>query len=127
MEELKKFLVKELHEIARLLGIDCSSRLSKKELIELIEADINSRDGASIAWGNLEVMADGYGFLRNTNIEKDIYVSASQIRKFKLRTEDFVVGEAREPIQGENTYGLRKVLLINEGTTEEAEKRIPFY
>lgn len=124
MSDLKRFLTKELQEIAKLLGIEFSSKESKKGLIELINS--KKEEGVCVAWGNLEVMADGYGFLRNTNIEKDVYVSASQIRKFKLRTEDFVVGEAREPLQNENTYGLKKVLLVNGGTTEEAEKRVPF-
>ncbi|WP_297598116.1 transcription termination factor Rho [uncultured Cetobacterium sp.] len=126
MEKLENFLLKELQEIAKQMEIDCSNRTKKAELIKLIEESIASKDGLYLAWGNLDVMADGYGFLRNTNVEKDIYVSASQIRKFKLRTEDFVVGEVREAVQGEKNYGLRKVILINNGTLQEAESRVPF-
>ncbi|WP_418965903.1 transcription termination factor Rho [Cetobacterium sp.] len=126
MEKLENFLLKELQEIARQMGIDYSSRTKKAEIVELINEAIDAKEGMHLAWGNLEVMADGYGFLRNTNVEKDVYVSASQIRKFKLRTEDFVLGEVREAVQGENNYGLRKVLLINNGSIQEAESRIPF-
>ena len=111
MEKLENFLLKELQEMARQMEIDYSSRTKKAEIVDLITEAIAAKDGMHLAWGNLEVMADGYGFLRNTNVEKDVYVSASQIRKFKLRTEDFVVGEVREAVQGENNYGLRKVLL----------------
>ncbi|MGL4425548.1 MAG: transcription termination factor Rho [Cetobacterium sp.] len=126
MEKLEKFLLKDLQEIAKQMEIESSNKLKKAELIDLIIESINGKDGIYLAWGSLEVMADGYGFLRNTNVEKDVYVSASQIRKFKLRTEDFVVGEVREAVQGENNYGLRKVLLINNGSLQDAASRIPF-
>ena len=79
-----------------------------------------------IAWGTLEVLTDGYGFLRNTSLGKDIYVSASQIRKFKMRTDDRVVGEVRSSVEDDRNYALRRVLLVNNGTLEEAEARVPF-
>ena len=126
MEILENFLLKELQEIAKELGIENTSKNKKLELVELIKNKVTEEDGLYLAWGNLDVMADGYGFLRDTNVEKDIYVSASQIRKFKLRTEDFVVGEVREAVQDEKNYGLRKVLLVNSGSVKEAESRVPF-
>ncbi|MGL5000375.1 MAG: transcription termination factor Rho [Cetobacterium sp.] len=126
MERLEKFLLKDLQEMAKQMEIDYSNKLKKAELIDLILKSVEAKEGIYLAWGSLEVMADGYGFLRNTNVEKDVYVSASQIRKFKLRTEDFVVGEVREAVQGENNYGLRKVLLINNGSIQDAASRIPF-
>jgi transcription termination factor Rho len=126
MEKLDKFLIKELNEIGKQLGLDLSVRTKKSELIQLIREEINSRENTDIAWGSLDVMADGYGFLRNTSVEKDIYVSATQIRKFKLRTEDFVVGEVREPMGDEKNYALKRVLLVNGGTLEKAESRVPF-
>ena len=92
----------------------------------MIEKDIEEKEGLDIAWGSLEVLPDGYGFLRNTSVEKDVYVSASQVRKFKLRTEDIVVGEVREPSGDEKNYALRRVLLVNSGTLEAAESRVPF-
>ncbi len=100
--------------------------IKKSELKELIEKDIEEKEGLDIAWGSLEVLPDGYGFLRNTSVEKDVYVSASQVRKFKLRTEDIVVGEVREPSGDEKNYALRRVLLVNSGTLEAAESRVPF-
>lgn len=126
MERLDKFLLKELLEIAKQLGIKCKAGIKKNEIKELIEEDIAHKEGTDIAWGTLEVMPDGYGFLRETSVEKDIYVSASQVRKFKLRTEDVVVGEVREPAGDEKNYALKKVLLINDGTLEAAESRVPF-
>lgn len=125
MDKLDGFLLRELQEIAKQLGIEYKTGIKKNELKELIEKDIQEKDG-DLAWGTLEVLPDGYGFLRNTSVEKDIYVSASQVRKFKLRTEDKVVGEVREGTGEEKNYALRKVLLVNNGTLAEAESRVPF-
>lgn len=126
MDKLDRFLLKELQEIVKQLGIEYKSGIKKSELKELIEKDIEEKEGLDIAWGSLEVLPDGYGFLRNTSVEKDVYVSASQVRKFKLRTEDIVVGEVREPSGDEKNYALRRVLLVNSGTLEAAESRVPF-
>ena len=124
--KLDEFLLRELQEIAKQLGIVYKSGTKKAELKNLIEKDIHEKEGMDIAWGTLEVLTDGYGFLRNTSLGKDIYVSASQIRKFKLRTDDRIVGEIRDSIEEERNYGLRRVLLVNNGTLEEAEARVPF-
>lgn len=126
MDKLDRFLLKELQEIAKQLGIEYKNGIKKSELKELIEKDIEEKEGLDIAWGSLEVLPDGYGFLRNTSVEKDVYVSASQVRKFKLRTEDIVVGEVREPSGDEKNYALRRVLLVNSGTLEAAESRVSF-
>lgn len=126
MDRLDKFLLKELLEIGKQLGVAIKAGIKKNELKELIEKDIESKENTDIAWGTLEVLPDGYGFLRGTSVEKDIYVSASQVRKFKLRTEDRVVGEVREPSGDEKNYALKKVLLVNDGTLEAAEARVPF-
>lgn len=126
MDRLDKFLLKELLEIGKQLGLAIKAGIKKNELKELIEKDIESKENTNIAWGTLEVLPDGYGFLRGTSVEKDIYVSASQVRKFKLRTEDRVVGEVREPSGDEKNYALKKVLLVNDGTLEAAEARVPF-
>ncbi|MFR8991705.1 MAG: transcription termination factor Rho [Fusobacterium sp.] len=126
MEKLDEFLLKELQEIAKQLGIVYKSGTKKAELKNLIAEDIHEKEGMDIAWGILEVLTDGYGFLRNTSLEKDIYVSASQIRKFKMRTDDRVVGEVRSSVEDDRNYALRRVLLVNNGTLEEAEARVPF-
>ena len=126
MERLDKFLLKELLEIAKQLGISFKAGIKKNEIKELIEEDIANKENTDIAWGTLEVLPDGSGFLRDTSVEKDIYVSASQVRRFKMRTEDKVVGEVREPSGDEKNYALKKVLLVNDGTLEAAEARVPF-
>ena len=126
MDRLDKFLLKELLEIAKQLGLKLKAGIKKNEIKELIEENISTKENTDIAWGTLEVLPDGYGFLRGTSVEKDIYVSASQVRKFKLRTEDKVVGEVREPSGDEKNYALKKVLLVNDGTLEAAESRVPF-
>ena len=117
MDRLDKFLLKELLEIAKQLGLTIKSGIKKNEIKELIEKDIESKEGTDIAWGVLEVLPDGYGFLRGTSVEE---------RQFKLRTEDRVVGEVREPSGDEKNYALKKVLLVNDGTLEAAESRVPF-
>lgn len=126
MDKLERFLLRELLEIAKQLGIQHKGNIKKNELKELIEQNVATREGTDIAWGTIDILQDGYGFLRETSVEKDIYVSATQIKRFKMRTGDFVVGEVREPSGDEKNYALKKVLLINNKTLEEAESRVPF-
>ncbi|MGL4403877.1 MAG: transcription termination factor Rho [Fusobacteriaceae bacterium] len=126
MQNLERFLLKEIIEIGKQLDLDFGTRTKKAEIIEMIEEYFGANEGMSLGWGNLNVLADGYGFLRDTNVGKDVYVSATQIKKFKLRNEDSVVGEVREAVGTEKNYGLRKVLLVNGSTTTKAESRIPF-
>lgn len=126
MIELEKFLLKELTEIAKQLDIDTGKIKKKQEFVAAIEKRMDETEGFVLADGVLDIMADGYGFLRETSVEKDIYLSASQIRKFKLRSQDRVFGEVREPVGTEKNYAMRKVLLVNGGSTKEAEERVPF-
>lgn len=126
MINLENYLLKELNEIARQLGADIGKSKKKSEIIEAIEKHMEEEEGFVLADGVLDIMSDGYGFLRETSVEKDIYMSASQIRKFKLRPDDRVFGEVREPVGTERNYAMRKVLLVNGGSIEKAEERIPF-
>lgn len=126
MIELEKFFLKELNEIAKQLEIDLTNKKKKSEVITAIEEHMEQTEGFILAEGTLDIMADGYGFLRETSVEKDIYISASQIRKFKMRPEDKVFGEVREPVGTERNYAMRKILLVNDGSIEKAEERIPF-
>ena len=126
MINLENYLLKELNEIARQLGADIGKSKKKSEIIEAIEKHMEEEEGFVLADGVLDIMSDGYGFLRETSVEKDIYMSASQIRKFKLRPDDRVFGEVREPVGAERNYAMRKVLLVNGGSIEKAEERIPF-
>ncbi|MDR1834979.1 MAG: transcription termination factor Rho [Fusobacteriaceae bacterium] len=126
MSKFDKFLYRELTEIAKGVGLTLKSGVKKQELTELLEEYIEDRPGEDIAWGALDVLPEGYGFLRNTSVEKDIYVSMTQIKRFKLRTEDMIVGEVREPSENEKNYALKRVVLVNNGSLEEAESRKPF-
>jgi len=126
MESLNSLLLKELREIVKEIGIDLENKSKKAEIVDVILDHYENVEGHTIAWGTLDVMMDGYGFLRETSVEKDIYVSASQVRRFKLRSGDMVLGEVRTPVGEEKNYALRKVLLINGGNIEKAESRIPF-
>jgi transcription termination factor Rho len=124
--DLSGLLLSELREIAKKLNIEKSYELKKIELIEKIAEYIRNIDGHTIAWGKIETFADGYGFLRETNVEKDVYISSTQIRKFKIRNGDMVLGEARVPQGTEKNYAMRKILLINGENLEKAENRVPF-
>jgi len=124
--DLSGLLLSELREIAKKLNIDKSYDYKKLELIEKIAEYVRETDGHTIAWGKIEVFADGYGFLRETNVEKDVYISSTQIKKFKVRNGDTVLGEARVPVGTEKNYAMRKILLINGDNLEKAENRVPF-
>lgn len=126
IEKLDEFLLKELQEIAKQLGIVYKSGMKKADLKNMIGDYIHEREGMLIVWGTLEILGDGYGFLRNTSEGKDIYVSASQIKRFKLRTDDKIVGEVKENGEDDRSCGIRRILLVNNGSLEEAEARIPF-
>lgn len=124
--DLEKFLLKELIEICKQLGIYDSSKKKKSELIKVLEDHIGENPNYIIANGKLDIMTDGYGFLRETSVEKDIYVSSSQIKRFKMRTGDIITGEVRKPVGDEKNYALRKVLFVDGNFTRDAESRIPF-
>lgn len=126
MEILESFLINELYDVAKQLGVPCKKGLKKGEIKVLLEKYFDENPNHTMASGYLEVLSDGYGFLRNTSVEKDIYISASQIRKFKLRTGDVVMGEVRKPTGEEKNFAVTKVLRVNNGNLAAAESRIPF-
>lgn len=126
MQILDAFLINELYDIAKQLGVPCKRGLKKQELRELLDKYFQENPNHMIAAGTLETLQDGYGFLRNTSVEKDIYISASQIKKFKLRTGDLILGEVRKPTGEEKNFALKKVLQVNSGNLAAAESRIPF-
>ncbi|MDK4485064.1 transcription termination factor Rho [Fusobacterium necrophorum] len=126
MEILESFLINELYDVAKQLGVPCKKGLKKGEIKVLLEKYFDENPNHTMASGYLEVLSDGYGFLRNTSVEKDIYISASQIRKFKLRTGDVVMGEVRRPTGEEKNFAVTKVLRVNNGNLAAAESRIHF-
>lgn len=91
-EEVIKLKVKELRELAKDFPIEKATLLNKEELCYKILVESALVNGEIYGYGQLEILPDGYGFLRVSNLEKDIYVSASQVKKFLLRNGDVVLG-----------------------------------
>jgi transcription termination factor Rho len=123
MEELN---LDELRDIARAMDISGYTRLKKYDLImRLLRASAESQ-GFIFGGGILEIVQDGIGFLRSDHLlpgPEDVYVSQSQIRRFGLRTGDFVVGQVRPPKETEKYHGLLKVEAVNGLDPEEAKRR----
>lgn len=129
--ELKKKKISELIEIAHNLRIEGARGLKKQDLIFRILQAQTEKDGLSFKDGVLEVLPDGFGFLRSPNYNylpspDDIYVSPSQIRKFDLKTGDTVSGQARPPKEGERYFALLKIEAVNSEPPEIAKSRILF-
>ncbi|MEO2082689.1 MAG: transcription termination factor Rho [Desulfurobacteriaceae bacterium] len=130
IDELQKMSIFDLRKIAKSLGIEVKS-VKKQELVKkILEKDAEKR-GAIFRVGVLEVLPDGFGFLRSPEnnylpSSNDIYVSPSQIRKFNLRTGDTVAGEVRPPKEGEKYYALLKVHAINWEAPDVAKNRPQF-
>lgn len=125
MDILDKLLLKDLIEIARTIGINVGLNVKKERLKEFIVEHLNE-SGNLIGFGDLEIFADSYGFLKNSSIETDIYISSTQIKRFKLRKGDTVLAEIRRPIGDEKNYAVKKVLRINGNNLETALSRVPF-
>jgi len=131
LTELKEKSIPDLNAIARDLGVQGISGLRKQELIFKILQAQAERDGLIYAEGVLEVLPDGFGFLRAPDYNylpgpDDIYVSPSQIRRFDLRTGDTISGQVRPPKDSERYFALLKVEAINYEPPEAAKDKILF-
>ncbi len=129
--ELKEKNITELTKIARTLDLPGASGLRKQDLIFKILQAQSEKEGHIFAEGVLEILPDGYGFLRSPDYNylpgpDDIYVSPSQIRKFDLRTGDTVSGQVRPPKDGERYFALIKVEAVNFEDPEVARNKIFF-
>lgn len=127
--ELESKTLAELYALAKELELTGCSRLRKKELIAEISKALSEKSGMQISGGVLEILPDGYGFLRPYHFlpsYDDIYVSASQIRRFDLRTGDLVAGQVRGPKDNERYFALLRVEQVNGVDPEEAAKRLHF-
>ena len=129
--ELKRKSIIELQEMAEGLNIDDSAGLRKQDLIFKIEQNLLDSDITLTGEGVLEVLPEGYGFLRSQDWNylygpDDIYVSPSQIKRFDLRTGDLVTGQVRPPKEWERYLALLKVEAVNGMDPEHAKQRIPF-
>jgi len=129
INELENKTRDELIELAKETGISNYASLRKQEIImRLLEAH-TQQQGNIFCSGILEVMNDGYGFLRQDTLlpsSADIYISQSQIHRFGLRNGDMVVGQGRVPKSGEKYYSLLRVELVNDINPELAKSR-PYF
>jgi transcription termination factor Rho len=131
ISELKEKNIQELGKLARTLEIPGTSGLRKQDLIFKILQAQSEKEGHIFAEGVLEILPDGYGFLRSPDYNylpgpDDIYVSPSQIRKFDLKTGDTISGNVRPPHEGEKYFALVKIEAINFESPEETRNKILF-
>jgi transcription termination factor Rho len=136
LEQIKLFDLKqkspgELLSAAEELEVENASALRKQELMFAILKSLAARDVNIIGEGVVEVMPDGFGFLRSPDANylagpDDIYVSPSQIRKFALKTGDTVEGDIRSPKEGERYFALLKVNTVNFEEPEKVRHKIHF-
>ena len=129
--ELKRKSVAELHAMAESLNIQNYSGLRKQDLIFRIEQSLLDTDTVLRGEGVLEILPEGYGFLRSPDWNylygpDDIYVSPSQIKRFDLRTGDTILGQVRPPKEGERYLALLKVETVNAEEPEKAKHRVAF-
>jgi len=127
IKELQEMNIHELVEVARDMNIEALSTLRKSELIFKILEGQTEKNGLIYAEGVLQVLAEGYGFLRSAKFNylpgpDDIYLSPSQIKKFDLKTGDTISGQVRPPKDNERYFALLKVESVNYNDPEVAKK-----
>jgi len=136
VRELEEKTRNELVELAKTLEIKDLQRIKKQDLIfPILEAQAKAA-GLNFAIGVLEILPEGYGFLRRENMRPgphDVYISQSQVRRFELRTGDLIAGQIRDPKDNEKYHGILKVEAVN-GQDPEAlrgraqfDKLVPIY
>jgi len=129
LTELETKTKDELVEVAKDLEISGANGLRKQDLVFRIMQAKAEREGNYFAGGILDMANDGYGFLRTQGMRpslSDVYVSQTQIRRFALRTGDYVMGAVRQPKDSEKYYGLLRVDAVN-GLDPETAKRRPYF
>ena len=129
LAELASKSQEELLDLAKEAGLSGYGGWKKEELVRRILQFVAEQTGQRLASGVLEVIDDGYGFLRQNGLRPspgDVYVSPSQIRRFALRTGDMVLGQVRPPKEGEKYFGLLRVEAVNGLDPESARNRPVF-
>lgn len=130
--ELQRMNIEELNKYAKNIGLENLSSLTKSQMVfEIVKMKSASPDETLVGEGVLEVLPDGFGFLRSPNYNylpsaEDIYVSPAQIRRFDLKKGDTVYGTIRSPKEKEKYFALLKVDRINSKPPEKAKERIFF-
>jgi transcription termination factor Rho len=128
---LKEMKITELNKLAKELNANGTSGLKKQDLIFKILQAQAEKEGLMFGEGVLEILPEGFGFLRSPNYNylpcpDDIYISPSQIRKFDLRTGDTVSGQIRPPKEGEKYFALLKVEAVNFENPEDVKEKVLF-
>ncbi len=123
IKEILSMNITTLKKMAKEYKIENYTTMNKIDLINHILIEKGNDNGKIYGFGKLETFNDGYGFLRETTVEADIYISASQIRRFYMRNDDIIFGELRIPVGDEKNYGMLKVLLINGDLAEKSKER----
>jgi transcription termination factor Rho len=131
IKNLKDMKITELNKLAKELNANGTSGLKKQDLIFKILQAQAEKEGLMFGEGVLEILPEGFGFLRSPNYNylpcpDDIYISPSQIRKFDLRTGDTVSGQIRPPKEGEKYFALLKVEAVNFENPEEVKEKVLF-
>ena len=129
LTELETKTKEELMEVAKDLDIGSANGLRKQDLVMRIMQANAEREGNRFSAGILDMANDGYGFLRTQGMRpsiSDVYVSQTQVRRFALRTGDYVMGAVRPPKDSEKYFGLVRVDAVN-GLDPEAAKRRPYF
>jgi transcription termination factor Rho len=131
IEELKEMKIAELNKIAQEMNIAGIAGLKKSEMIFRILEEQTAQEGLIFSKGVLEILPDGYGFLRSPNFSylpgpDDIYISPSQIKRFGLRTGDTVTGQIRPPKDNERFFALLRVEAVNMESPDKARERMLF-
>ncbi len=127
--ELENKTREGLMDMAKELGVQGYSSMKKQELVVKLLQAKTERDGNIFAEGTIDIVDDGYGFLRGESMlptVNDVYVSQSQVRRFALRTGDMVMGQVRPPKDSEKYYGLLRVEAVNGLDPETAKQRPNF-
>lgn len=130
LSELESKTLSDLQDLAKALGIaNGISMTRKEEIIGRILQSQTDRNGSIVAKGILEVLPDGWGFLRRSNFSphaEDIYIAQAQIKRFGLKTGDEVTGQVRPPKESEKYYGLLRVEAVNGVDPDIARNRVNF-
>ena len=131
ISDMKRMSIADLHQMAKSLNVEGYSAMLKHDLIFRIIKEKVSQNVALMGEGVLEILPDGFGFLRSPDYDylpcpDDIYISPSQIRRFNLRTGHVVTGQIRPPKENERYFALLQIKAINGEEPEKVNEKIPF-
>jgi transcription termination factor Rho len=131
IEDIKRLPISELNDLGKKLDVPGANSMRRQELIFAILQTQAEQNGVISGSGVLEILPDGFGFLRAVDYNylpspDDIYISPSQIRRFNLKTGDTISGEVRPPKEGEKYFALLKVDTVNFESPEQARDKILF-